>query len=355
MLEQYTVADILHWLIDDKTLVLNPDFQRREIWPSQAKSYLIDTILRGRPMPKFYFRSVTDLKTRRTYREVVDGQQRIRTIQEFQQGEFRLGSRAGDFAGKTYDTLDEATKTDFLTYLLAVETLFNATDDDVLDVFSRLNSFGLSLNEQEKRHGKHINGAIRWAVIDAAKRWAVLWEDLHVVSVRNRVRMADDELMAQFFGVVLDGVTDGGQPAINRLYERYDGEIPPAAAASVDQVTQYLIDNLKGIFETPLARGPHLLLLFAAVAHMLFGIPDGDVPDKETGSKMPARDPKAFTDLPSVRSNLGQLVDVLQLEQEEVPERFFGFKLASAGTLQRIKGRRVRFSYLCRALSPDPL
>ena len=36
-----------------------------------------------------------------------------------------------------------------------VEQLFNATDSEVLDVFPRINAYGLSLNRQELRHGKY--------------------------------------------------------------------------------------------------------------------------------------------------------------------------------------------------------
>ena len=86
MLEQYTVADILSWL-EDKTLVVNREFQRSDrVWPTPPKVYLVDTILRGMPIPKIYIRTQTDVATRRSYREVVDGQQRLMAIQSYAQG-----------------------------------------------------------------------------------------------------------------------------------------------------------------------------------------------------------------------------------------------------------------------------
>ncbi|MFD2270569.1 DUF262 domain-containing protein [Undibacterium arcticum] len=64
-----------------KTLVLSPSFQRRPVWNPGAKSFLIDTILRGLPIPIIFLRDQkTDLKTLLAKREVIDGQQRIRTI-----------------------------------------------------------------------------------------------------------------------------------------------------------------------------------------------------------------------------------------------------------------------------------
>ena len=242
MLEQYPISDLLTWL-DDKTLILNSEFQRRAVWPPPAKTYLIDTILRGRPMPNIYLRTKTNLKTRRNYREAVDGQQRLRAIHEFANGEFALGKNAGEFTGMRYADLDEDLQQTFLTYHVGVVQLFNATDSEVLDVFHRINSYGLSLNKQELRHGKY-QGAFRNAVVDSSKRWTYLWDNLRIVGVRERVRMADDELIAQMLGVILEGVRDGGQTAIERLYKKYDEKIPPHASPKLDDTIQRILDDL---------------------------------------------------------------------------------------------------------------
>jgi Protein of unknown function DUF262 len=37
-----------------------PDFQREEVWPDNKKRLLIDSILRGWHLPKFYFRKLED-------------------------------------------------------------------------------------------------------------------------------------------------------------------------------------------------------------------------------------------------------------------------------------------------------
>jgi hypothetical protein len=80
---QYRVGDFVAWQRDG-ALELNPNFQRRPVWKKGAKSYLIDTILRGLPMPIIFLRDLrADLKTFKAKRDVVDGQQRIRTILSF--------------------------------------------------------------------------------------------------------------------------------------------------------------------------------------------------------------------------------------------------------------------------------
>ena len=94
--DQYPISDILAWM-KDKTLVLNTDFQRRSVWPPSARVFLIDTILRDCPMPNIYIRTKTDLKTRRGYREVVDGQQRLRAINDFASDRLQLSNRVKEF------------------------------------------------------------------------------------------------------------------------------------------------------------------------------------------------------------------------------------------------------------------
>ena len=75
----YSINDFVEW-DGQKQLVLNPRFQRRAVWSEKAKSYLIDTIIRGKPIPKIFIRQKLNVTTKTSLREVVDGQQRLRTI-----------------------------------------------------------------------------------------------------------------------------------------------------------------------------------------------------------------------------------------------------------------------------------
>ena len=351
MLDQFTISDVLTWL-DEETLILNADFQRRSVWPPAAKAYLIDTVLRGLSMPKIYVRTMTDPTTKRSHREVVDGQQRLIAIREFANGDFSLGRNKevfGEFAGKSYTTLDEDDQQAYLSYRLGFEQLFNATEEEVLDTFHRLNAYGLDVNPQELRHGKW-QGAFRNAVVDASRRWRILWERYKVVNLRPRVRMADDELVALMLGIVLEGVVDGGQPRTNRLYKDYDERLPSNAVKKLDRATRYILTNFSSILETGLGGAPHFLMLFAAVAHALFGIPRGDME-----AAMPRRSKLALTDISAAAANLGVLADILGMDADDVPKRFQSFKFASAGTTQRIRSRSPRFTKLYRALSPRRL
>ncbi len=352
--QQYPISDLYRW-IKKKELTLAPDFQRSDTWTASAQSFFIDTLLRDLPIPPVYIRLVTDAETKTSYREVVDGQQRLSAIAKFIDGQLVLDKRSKEYTGKTYDSLDEEEQREFLAYQVGVEQLFGADDDTVLDIFHRINAYGLSLNKQELRHGQfqggRYQGEFRWAVIRTAERWEVLWSRHGVVTVRNRVRLLHHELVAQLLGIILDGVTDGGQPKINKLYERYDSCVPMDTEDRFDQACSYIVEHFSTVLNTKLGSGPHFMMLLAAVAHALYGIPQGDM--KEAHGGLPQRDRSALSDVNLANSNLMALADLFDVSADQVPERLAGFKVAIAGTTQRIRSRSVRFLTMFRALLPE--
>ena len=346
-LNQYPISDFIEWQ-KRKQLELNPAFQRRDVWTPAAKVYLIDTILRGFPIPKIYLRSKVDTKTQSGVREVVDGQQRLRAILDFAHDKFPLSNRAGDLDGLKYSLLPDAFKEQFLHYPLTVEQFMNADDSKVLEAFARLNSYGLSLTAAEKRHAHH-QSEFKWAVNRSAQEWKTLWENYEVLSTRDRVRMRDDSLMAEMYGIFIAGVCDGGEAKINILYKKQDQsseEEIKKITEKVDSTLNFLVDELASAIEgTPLMRRrPHFLMLFAALAHALQGIPQGDLND------LPASK-KALPNLDYARSKLQELSAVLD-EGAQIESSYLPFWQASQKSTQRISSRRVRFMASLRALQP---
>ena len=58
------INDILQWY-DNGELELSPKYQRNSVWNEKAKSYLIDTILRGLPIPPIFMRQAIDVATKK--------------------------------------------------------------------------------------------------------------------------------------------------------------------------------------------------------------------------------------------------------------------------------------------------
>lgn len=351
ILEQYRISDLLEWY-DQKKLIINPEFQRRNVWTTAAESFLIDTILRQLPIPKLFIRTKVDLLTRGSIREVVDGQQRLRAIIKFANNTLVLDKRAKEFKGLTYDTLTPELKQVFLSYAIGVEQLINASDDDVLEVFARLNSYTVSLKPAEKRHAG-FQGDFKWVVHELASQWNVLWEKYKIVSVRERVRMADDSFMAELFGVLLEGVKDGGEPSIDKLYAIHERTFTDKDP-SIDRINELLsfaTNEMADALDGPVSRAPHFLMFFAALAHAKGGIPVGDMEHS-----LPERNESAATDLKVAIDNIRFLSSIIESDAERARDaNLLDFWKASTSTTQRISSRRIRMPVYYRALLPIPL
>ena len=342
LLEQYRIADFLDWH-KEKRLALNPEFQRGSVWTPAARSYLIDSILRKLPIPKVYLRTKIDVVTKKTVREVVDGQQRLRAIIDFSEDKFALTKRAGEFVGKKYTTLSADDQEAFLSYPIAVDQLLNASNTDVLEVFSRLNSYSVALNPAEKRHAKY-QGEFKWLVRKASKDWAELWEKYSILSTRDRLRMEDDSIVAEMLGFLLDGVGDGAQTDIDTLYKKYDETYMAQDASLVHlyDLLGYIQDQLAPpLADTVLLRAPHFLMLFAAAAATIVGIPAGKI-----------NLPSAVTplaDLPTIKDNLLYLASII--DSDTPPAALTEFWQASKANAHRVASRRIRFPIYVQALT----
>lgn len=131
-----------------------PDFQREEVWEDEKKRLLIDSILRGWHLPKFYFRKTGD----GTF-ECVDGQQRLTTIWEFFDDKLELdATTAGKYGGKTYHDLNEDFSDAFDDFEADIEEIEDATDEELRTLFLRL-QLGTPLNTAEKLNA--VGGEMR--------------------------------------------------------------------------------------------------------------------------------------------------------------------------------------------------
>jgi hypothetical protein len=162
-----------------------PDFQREEVWTDHQKRQLIDTILRGWHLPKFYFRQLDDA----TF-ECVDGQQRLAAIWEFFDGNLKLEQRAAKrYGGATYRQLGEEYSDAFDDFEIDIEEIEDATDDELEELFVRL-QLGTPLTTAEKltlwavKHGISPSGS-RSSVSLLNKSAFVIRDTLTLTSLRS--------------------------------------------------------------------------------------------------------------------------------------------------------------------------
>jgi len=274
----YSIADFLEWH-NNNQLELSPDYQRRSVWSQSAKSYLIDTIVRGKPVPKILI--TQKLLGSRQIRTVVDGQQRLRAILEFINGDFKI-SRAHNktFAGYSFEMLPEDNRNDFLQYELGVDVLYDMSFEDILDIFARINTYTVTLNTQEKRNARYI-GFFKQFVYDYGLKYVRYFIDGGIMTTRQVSRMAEAELAAELFVAMIGGVQTNKNT--ERYYKEFEDEIGNLEEASekFDVIMSYIgaIYPPKEIAETNWARIHFFYTLFCVIGHLLFGF-EGLDPDQ---------------------------------------------------------------------------
>lgn len=206
----YTMDGCLRRLIQD-TIILNPDFQRQEVWTIDKKSRLIESLMLKIPIPMFYVSA--DEKSTLT---IVDGLQRFSTIRDFVLGREYLKSKDEndrgngfrlqdlefwkEYEGKTFRELP----TNIVNRILETEftfTVINPGTPEELrrNIFKRINTGGLPLSSQEIRNALYIGEATKMLNGLAALN---VFKQATDYSIKN-LRMEDKELILRFVSFIV--------------------------------------------------------------------------------------------------------------------------------------------------------
>lgn len=130
-------------------IVVNKAYQRKLVWKIAHKLKFIDTILRNYPFPEIYLAPGNlDQEKLILVDEIVDGQQRLTTIKDYIQGEdvFSLEK----LAIKKFSELTTTEKTAFLNYEISVRYLKGVSEEQVKEIFQRINKTDYALNTAER-------------------------------------------------------------------------------------------------------------------------------------------------------------------------------------------------------------
>lgn len=208
----------LHTLIkriDNKTIKLDPDYQRRHRWSNETSSRLIESLILNIPIPVIFISQDVDVDEEISENSsrftVIDGQQRLTAIYDFMKNDLQLKGL------ETLPELNESYYKDlppFLTRRLEERTIkclrIDSTVDSQVkfDIFERLNTGSIKLESQELR-----NVTARGPFNDALKELAKFSDFRKLIQVDEndpetsaKVRkMEDVELALRFFALRSDG------------------------------------------------------------------------------------------------------------------------------------------------------
>jgi hypothetical protein len=158
-------------------IIENPTYQRESaIWSPEKQKLFIDSLVNAYDVPKIYFHDLrNDKKSIKKY-AIIDGKQRLDTIYKFLDGEIALDkdfklSKKSEYTslkpGSKFKDFSEGDREKFKSINLSVVLVEEADEDDIEDLFFRLNN-GEPLNAAEKRNamGGDLNQMIREVSVD---------------------------------------------------------------------------------------------------------------------------------------------------------------------------------------------
>lgn len=273
----YSINDFLEWH-NNHQLELNPRFQRRSVWTDTARSFLMDTIIRGLPIPKVFIRQKINVTTRNSIREVVDGQQRLRTILSFLNDGFKISKKHnpkyGEYFFSQLNEVDADIQAAILNYEISVDLLVNMPDPDVLDVFSRLNSYAVLLNEQERINANHF-GPFKLLADSLSKAFYGFWITNGILSEQKCLRMEDVSLTADLLIAMCEGIKE--KKKIKSYYDLFEehfhhnSECLNERFRTIISLINTIFDN--GLRQTEFRRIHIFYTLFTSLYHIQYGIP----------------------------------------------------------------------------------
>ena len=129
-----------------------PSYQREDTWEDARKSRFIESLLMGLPIPfLFFWESPQSGKL-----EIVDGSQRLRTIQQFVLGDLKLGKldELSDLEGMRFRDLPESRQRKVKNRSIRGIVLNEHADEEArFDLFDRINTGSKIANKAEVRRG----------------------------------------------------------------------------------------------------------------------------------------------------------------------------------------------------------
>ena len=167
IIEPKTIKSLLTYK-KNNALKVNSEYQRGAVWDTDQQKRLIDSVLRGYPLPLIYLHDKTVIFEEGTSFsfEIIDGQQRINALFAFSEDAFELFDPIKDdkkakfaeflkklpctWARKKYSDLSLEDKEKFDNTKISVVKITTDIENEARDLFIRLQA-GMPLNAQEKR------------------------------------------------------------------------------------------------------------------------------------------------------------------------------------------------------------
>jgi hypothetical protein len=230
-----------------------PDFQRMYVWNLKQASRFIESLLIGLPVPGIFVYRQSD-----TGRHlIVDGQQRLKSLQYFYDGyfrddnlEFRLTSVQDPWVGRSYKELDEVDRLRLDDSIIHT-TIFKQEipkkgDRSVYEVFERINTGGTKLSDQEIRVCVNIG---EFTSLLRRLNESSDWREMYG---KHSARLKDEELILRLLALIYAG--SRYKRPMRVFLDQFLEENANLVALSGNELSSVFISTMKFIRETLGAR-----------------------------------------------------------------------------------------------------
>lgn len=250
---EYTIEILAKKVADDEYQV--PEYQRAFTWDPVRKSRFIESLLIGLPIPFLFFWQEPESGKL----EIVDGSQRLRTIEEYINNRLKLKGleRLTVLNKSKFKDLSLASQRKMLNKSIRGIILSENTDDEArMDLFERINTGSKIANPAEVRRGV-LQGPFMDFINGIAENDA-RFKQLAPVSVKQEKEREREELVARFFAYSdgLDGYRDNVSPFIfnyiKSMNERFENN--PELSNEYQDRFNSMIDFVENTFEFGFAK-----------------------------------------------------------------------------------------------------
>ena len=255
LVKEITIFQLIEWIKNDR-INLHPPYQRNFIWSLKDQKLLIDSILKGYPLPNFFI-----YKKKEGTFDMVDGQQRATTISKFVKGDF------ADSRKRYYHDIEQDKFNSYILNVTEVYDIDEANDESLEDFYSLVNKRGVHLNPAEVNKAQYHDAPFMVLVNELMDLQGL--SDLDIFSTKTIQRMNDRSLIEELVAFLFKGNVTDKRKAVDELLES------TLETAKVEQVREKFtsilytlckLNEIKPIKETRFKQRNDFYTLFCFIA-----------------------------------------------------------------------------------------
>ncbi|TAE69636.1 MAG: DUF262 domain-containing protein [Bacteroidetes bacterium] len=202
-IETWTIKKLLD-KYNKKKLDLNPSYQRRFIWSLKDQQTLINSMIKGYAIPNIFL-----FEKKQEEFEMVDGQQRTRTILGFINEQFKT------FDGKLYSKKEFENLVDYQIAVIIIEKI--EIDENIEDFYALVNKAGVNLNRPELKKAEYFETNFLKLVTEIAA--SDKFKSLDLFTEITSKRMVDVDFVSELVTLLIEGNTDK-KITVDRKFEK---------------------------------------------------------------------------------------------------------------------------------------